>query len=274
MTSAAMAATSGESIRRGRGHVRPRWSQMTRPGRLESRTIRSAEPGRLADVVRHEEHGELAARARSAPARRAGCRGSSRRARRTARPSAAPGCPGRGCGPARPAGACRRTARAGACGRSRPGAPCAAARRPAPGARPGAARAACSGTSTLPSTVSHGNSAGSWNIRPGSASPASVDRAAAEPVQPGDQVEQGALAAAGGADQADELARARRPATPRPGRGRRSPRARTPWSRRRARPRRSRSRGVVVVDVMAATDLGLALRLEHLVEVARGRRCP
>ena len=130
-----------------------------------------------------------------------------------------------------------------------------------------------SGSSTLASTVSHGNSAGSWNIRPGRRRrPASIVPAAA-PVQPGDQVEQRALAAAGRADQADELAGRDVEARRRPGPARRSPRARTPWSRRRARPPAVALCGVVVVDVIGWIDLRLALRLEHLVETS-GRRCP
>ena len=67
-----------------------------------------------------------------------------------------------------------------------------------------ARRAACSARSTLPATVSHGNSADSWNISAGAA--LDVDGAGGRLVEPGDQVEQGALAAARRADEADELA--------------------------------------------------------------------
>ena len=125
------------------------------------------EPGRLAHVVGDEQDGEACARARSAPARRAGGRGSSRRARRTARPSAARVRPGRAYGPARPAAACRRRARAVPLARTPPGAPAAAARRRARVCSLAARRAVRSGSSTLPATISHGNSAGSWNISAG-----------------------------------------------------------------------------------------------------------
>ena len=69
-----------------------------------------------------------------------------------------------------------------------------------------------SGSSTLSRAVSHGNSAASWNssvVR----SIADVDVTGARRVEPGDDVEQGALPAAGRAEQADELAAARRRAT-------------------------------------------------------------
>ena len=53
-------------------------------------------------------------------------------------------------------------------------------------------------------------------------------------VQPGHQRQQRALAAAGGADQADELAVGRRSATPCPGPARAGRRGRRPWTRRSA----------------------------------------
>ena len=70
------------------------------------------------------------------------------------------------------------------------------------------------------STLSQGNSAASWNIRV--ASPAGpFDPAGRRPVQPGDQVEQGALATAGRPDEADELARGHLERDPIEGRDRR-----------------------------------------------------
>ena len=74
-----------------------------------------AEAHRLAHVVGHEDHASGRSRARAARARRAGRRGSWRRARRTARPSGARRRPARARARARRAGACRRRARAGAC---------------------------------------------------------------------------------------------------------------------------------------------------------------
>ena len=57
----------------------------------------------------------------------------------------------------------------------------------------------------LPGTVSHGNSAASWNI---SVEGARVStRSGGGAVESGDQVQQRALPAAGRADQAEELAR-------------------------------------------------------------------
>ena len=69
-------------------------------------------------------------------------------------------------------------------------------------ARPRSLRA----SSTLPATVSHGNSADSWNIRRGAA--VDVDRAGASGwSSPATRLSSVLLAAAGGADEADELAR-------------------------------------------------------------------
>ena len=80
------------------------------------------------------------------------------------------------------------------------------------GARAGAARAlgtpaSRSASSTFRRRVSHGNSAGSWNISAGRAR-STLDRAGGRLVEAGDEVEHRRLAAARGADQADELARA------------------------------------------------------------------
>ena len=89
-------------------------------------------------------------------------------------------------------------------------------------------RLARSASSTFLRAVSHGNSAGSWNMIDDPPA-AGVDLTRCGRVQAGDDRQQRGLAAAGRADQADELARARRSATagrrpgPRPGRGRR------PW---------------------------------------------
>ena len=68
-------------------------------------------------------------------------------------------------------------------------------------------------------TVSQGNSADSWNIRP--VRPLTSTVPAVGLVEPGHQVEQGGLAAPRGADQADELAGLTPPA--RPDRGRAPP---------------------------------------------------
>ena len=63
-----------------------------------------------------------------------------------------------------------------------------------------------SASSTLPRTVSHGNSADSWNISAVRLA-RHLDRARGRLVEPGDEVEQRALAAAGRAEQAHELTR-------------------------------------------------------------------
>ena len=91
-----------------------------------------------------------------------------------------------------------------------------AARRPGRVAPAGRTPRSLRASSTFPPTVSHGNSAASWNIS--AVRPGDVDLAAGGGVEPGDQVEQRALAAAGGPDQADELAGAH--SSGRRGRGR------------------------------------------------------
>ena len=198
---------------------------MIRPGRLESRTIRSAEPGRLADVVRDEQHGELALApdplqlvVQDVPGHRV------ERAERLVHQQHRR-CPAPGCGPARPAAACRRTARAAAC---RPNSPrwtvrsSSATRSPALGpgqpAQLAAAPRRCPRRSATGTAPAPGTSGPGRRRRPVSIVPA------AGPVEAGDQVEQRALAAAGRADQADELARADVEARPGRGPGRRSPR--------------------------------------------------
>ncbi len=85
--------------------------------------------------------------------------------------------------------------------------------RPAACARRCAARRAAGAPARrCPRTVSHGNSAASWNIRV--VRPPRTRRVPGRrAVEAGDEVEQRGLAAAGGADEADELARLRRRAT-------------------------------------------------------------
>ena len=144
-----------------------------RPGRAgcDSSTMRSPRRAASRTLWVTKSDGQAAVAPERARARRGGGRGSSRRARRTARPSAGRRRPGRAPGPARPAGACRPTARAGACRRSP--SRCTELEQLA---RPASVRsalrhacAACSASSTLPATVSHGNSADSWNISAGPA---------------------------------------------------------------------------------------------------------
>ena len=70
-----------------------------------------------------------------------------------------------------------------------------------------------------------------------------LDPAGRGPVQPGDQVEQGALAAPGGPDQAHELTRCHRQGDAIEGGHRRPRPGHTPWTRRRAPPRAPRGGG-------------------------------
>ena len=108
-------------------------------------------------------------------------------------------------GRARPAGACRRRARGGASRRTTSGSRGRGGRRPSGVARARGILRIFRGSSTLPRAVSHGNSADSWNMSV-VRFVAGVDGAAARAVEAGDEVEQRALAAAGRAEQADELA--------------------------------------------------------------------
>ena len=80
----------------------------------------------------------------------------------------------------------------------------AAARRPGPGAPPWRTLRSRRGSSTLRATVSQGNRAASWNIKVASPTVRSTGTGRG-PVQAGDQVEQGALAAPRRAHQAHEL---------------------------------------------------------------------
>ena len=150
-------------------------SQATRPGRLESSTIRS--PSRAASRTLWVTKRTVSRRSLPDPLELvvqhvAGHRveGAERLVHEQHRRR-----PGRGYGPGRPAAACRRTARAAAGCRTRPGAPGRAA--PGPGPRRSASDTprSRSGRPTLPATVSHGNSAGSWNIRAGVPPPATLD---------------------------------------------------------------------------------------------------
>ena len=183
-------------------------SVATRPGRLVSSTIAVAQAGRLAHVVGDEQDRPAGLPARSAPARRAGCRGSWRRARRRARPSAGRRPPARGPGPGRRAGACRPTARGAACRRSASAGPARAARRRArPALALGHARAAAAPARRCCSTREPREQRGllehERRARPRTSTVPLVGV-----VEPGDQVEQRGLAAAGRADEAHELAAA------------------------------------------------------------------
>ena len=88
---------------------------LARPAGQDGNSI--TQPDRLADVMRDEQDGELARRSTASPARRGGCRGSSRRASRMARPSAGPRRPGQGRARRRSAAACRPDS---SCGRLSP----------------------------------------------------------------------------------------------------------------------------------------------------------
>ena len=105
-------------------------------------------------------------RPRCAAARGSSRRASSRRARRTARPSAGSADRAAAPGRARRAAACRRTARADACRRTRRGRP----DRAAAGARSryfaGPAPDSSAGSSTLSSTERHFSSTAAWNTMP------------------------------------------------------------------------------------------------------------
>ena len=178
----------------------------TRPGRLASSTTRS--PSRTASrtlcvtnrtVLRRLAPDDLQLVVQ-AVAR------SSRRARRTARPSAGLRRPGR----ARTASATRwRIPPDSSCGRfvgeiaevhHLEQVVRARAR-----VRRDGTSASFKASSTLPRAVSHGNSAASWNIKPVCAA-LHVHRPRRRSVEPGDDVQQRALAAPGRAEQAHELA--------------------------------------------------------------------
>ena len=208
MTVAASALTSGESMRRGPVDVD------VEAGRHPARARRHdddavAEPGRLAHVVGHEQRRS----SRGAPDERLelGVQGVAghrvERAERLVHQQDV------GVLGERPG---QRAALAHAAGQLvRPllGEPVEVHGRRA-AARPRARRSAFGtpasriGSSTLAATVSHGNSADSWNI---SAVPAGdVDGARRRLVEPGDEVEDRRLAAARGADRGRRTRRARR----------------------------------------------------------------
>ena len=165
-----------------------------------------------------DEQDGLAGRARGrarprCAAARAPCRRASwRRARRTARPSAAAAGRAAGRGRARRAAACRRTVRAAASRRSRAGRPSRAAPGRAPSDSARSLPASSAGSSTLSRIVRHFSRIGAWNTMPmsgiGSRHLAAGDlhRAARRRPQPGNDAQQGGLAAAARADQRDELA--------------------------------------------------------------------
>ena len=94
VTVRASADTAGESMRRGRS-MSTENSAVTRPGRRRHHDDPVGESGRFADVVGDEQHGQSSRSHAVRRARRAGRRGSSRRARRTVRPSAGCRRPGR-----------------------------------------------------------------------------------------------------------------------------------------------------------------------------------
>ena len=154
----------------------------------------------------------------------------------------------------------------------------------------------CNANSTLPRTVIHGKSEGSWNSTarsgPGRVTGRSLNRfSAVGPFEPGDEVQQRRLAASGWTDQADELPRRDVEADvverldPLPARrhiGLRYPEPRA-WERAarpRARPREDGSRscrhlrwlgrgkalilqnGIEVVKTIQARDVGRSL-LQH-----------
>ena len=119
------------------------------------------------------------------------------------------------------------------------------------------------GSSTLACTVSHGNSADSWNISAVVA--VDVDGAGRRLVEAGDEVEDRRLAAARGADEADELAGRRRRGRRRPARSRRAapepnvlstPRSETTLMRSQPRRRRLAALGEDLVEQGEVVDAG------------------
>ena len=127
------------------------YSSAIRPGRLDSRTTRS--PRRTASRTLWVTNSTVSRWRSTAPrARRAAGRASSRRARRTARPSGARcAALGEGPGERRRAGACRPRARAGVGRRSSRGGRCSSSLlRPGSCARPSATPASFRASSTLP----------------------------------------------------------------------------------------------------------------------------
>ena len=204
-------------------------SATTRPGRLDSRTTRS--PRRAASRTLWVTNRTVSAGrpARSARAPRGGGRGSSRRARRTARPCSRTSA---SWASARARATRWRIPPDSSCGRllarSRRGGRARAARRRARAARASGRRAAAARARRSRPTVSHGNSAASWNISAGRP-PSIVDGPAGRRVEAGDEVEERASC------RSPRRRRGRRTAGRRPsdraprGRRRRRARARRPW---------------------------------------------
>ena len=128
-----------------------------------------AEEHRLVDRVGDQHHGLAGWRARCAAARRSSSRGSARRARRTARPSAGASDRATARGRWRRAAACRRTARTDTCSRSPAIRRCEAGRAPAVSRPPMLCPPTRSGSVTFCQTVSHGSSVACWNTTPTSA---------------------------------------------------------------------------------------------------------
>ena len=158
---------TGGSRRRRAPAGRRRSTSVIRPGPRRHHHDPVGQEHRLGDRVRDEDRAGAGAARRSAAARPAAARGSSRRARRTARPSAAAA--GARPAPARspPAAACRRTAGPGSARRSR-ASPTSVEHllRPAPGARARPAPRSSSGSSTLRCTVRHSKRPACWNAMP------------------------------------------------------------------------------------------------------------
>ena len=167
-----------------------------------------AEAGRLAHVVGDEHDRRSRSAARSARARRAGCRGSSRRGRRTARPSAGRRPPGPAPGRGRRAGASRRTARAGGWSAKSPRCTSSSSSATSPLAIGPLTLPSLMASSMLPAHRQPGEQGGLLEHQPGA--PDDLDGAGGRLVQPGEEVEQRALAAAGRADEAQELAASHR----------------------------------------------------------------
>ena len=164
VTSAASAATSGASMRRGRGDVdRELGRHPSRAARQQHDPV--AQAGRLPHVVGDEQDREAAARPHPLELVVEDVAGHGVEGAEGLVHEQDVGVLGQGPGQRHPlahaagqlVGPLRR--------RSRPGARGRAARRPARGARPGGRPAAAAPARRCGGTVSHGNSAGSWNIR-------------------------------------------------------------------------------------------------------------
>ena len=172
-----------------------------------------AEEHRLGDAVGDEHDGLLRLAARCAAAPGSSSRASAHRARRTARPSGSASDRGSARARSRRAAACRRKARRDIC-LPRPSArPARADRAPARGFRAIGRPRISAGSSTLSITRRHFSSSGCWNTMPMSRD--GSNGCAGEPmrtspascgVQAGENFQQRGLAAAGRADQRDQLA--------------------------------------------------------------------